>query len=533
MPTVRWRRPSSGDLVAGVSVALILIPQSLAYAVLAGVPPRIGLIVGAVATIAAAPLVSSPWLQTGPSAVTALLTFGSLVAIARPGSDEYVALAALLAVVVGVLRIAVAAVRAGALAYLMSQPVLLGFTSAAAVVIILSQLPVATGVEVDASGAMRILATVVLSVGSWDPQALVTALATVALVRVGRRISPLFPGVLVAVVIGIIVSRLTGFGGAVVGDIPAITLRPSLALPWSRAVDLVVPAAVIALVGFSEAVAIARTYAQQSRTRWDADREFLSQGVANLASGVFGGFPVGGSFSRSAVNRQAGARTAWSGAVTGVVVLACLPFVGLLSPLPAAVLGGLIIASVLDLARVGGVLELWRYSRLQFRIAALTGVLTIVLSPRIHIAIIVGVVLSVAQHLRREISIATPYWSDGATLHLQPTGVLYFASAHRMEDDLTALLSEHRDADRLVLHCDRLGRVDVTGALALRSMAEHARDIGLEVAVTDLTPTSRKVVERVLSGTDTTVSSVQEAAPAASPERDAARTPETGDTPRR
>lgn len=503
MPSLRWRPPSPGDLVAGASVALILIPQSLAYAVLAGVPPRIGLVVGAVSTIAAAPFVSSPWLQTGPSAVTALLTFGALVAFAEPGTPEYVRLAALLALVVGAVRVAVAALRAGALAYLMSQPVLLGFTPAAAIVIILSQLPVVTGVSVDGNSALATVLGVARHVGAWDLQALVTAAGTVLVVRLGRRIGPLFPGVLVAVIAGLVVSALFSYGGTVVGDIPDVTLTPSVALPWSRTLDLVVPAAVIALVGFSEVAAISRTFAQQTRTRWDADREFLSQGVANLASGAFGGFPVGGSFSRSAVNREAGARTAWSGAITGLLVLASLPLVGLLAPLPEAVLGGLIIGSVIDLARTGAVRELLRYSRLQFQIASLTFVLTLLLSPRIHIAIIVGIVLSVAQHLRREIAIATPHWMAGDALHLRPTGVLYFASAHRLEDDLTALLSEHPEAQRLVVHFDRLGRVDVTGALAVRSMFEHARDIGLEVAVADLTPTSRKVVERVLAGTET------------------------------
>ena len=148
-----WRpslpRPTGRDALAGLSVALVLVPQSLAYAVLAGMPPAAGLAVGAVATLAAAPFVSSPYLQTGPVAITALLTFGGLAGIADPATPTYVGLAALLALLVGIVRLVIGATRAGALAYLMSQPVLAGFTPAAALVIAISQLPDMLGVEAD------------------------------------------------------------------------------------------------------------------------------------------------------------------------------------------------------------------------------------------------------------------------------------------------------------------------------------------------------------------------------------------------
>lgn len=489
--------------MAGLSVALVLVPQSLAYAVLAGMPPAAGLTVGAVATIAAAPFVSSPWLQTGPVAITALLTFGGLSGLAEPGSADYVTLAALLALLVGVVRLAIGIARAGPLAYLMSQPVLAGFTPAAALVIAIGQLPEMLGATSSGRGPVENVPAI-LDVGSWDPTTIGLAAMTVAIMLGTRRLHRLFPAVLAAVVAGLLVARAVGFDGATVGEIPGVLPRLDLALPLARLPELVVPAIVIALVGFAEPAAIARTYAQRSRTRWDADREFVSQGMANVASGLFGGFPAGGSFSRSAVARDAGARTGWSGAVTGVLVLLSLPFVGVFATLPSAVLAAVIFSSVLGLIRLGEAWRLRRWSRQQFVIAATTFALTLALAPQIQVAIIVGVVLAIVAHLRRELAITAPHWAEGDTLHLRPLGVLYFGSAHLLEDRVTDLLSDHPDVTHLVIHMDRLGRVDVTGALALRDLVEHLDEVGVTTEVADLTPTSRKIVDRVLSeaGTD-------------------------------
>ncbi len=503
-----WRpslpRPTGRDALAGLSVALVLVPQSLAYAVLAGMPPATGLAVGAVATLAAAPFVSSPYLQTGPVAITALLTFGGLAGIAEPATPTYVGLAALLALLVGLVRLVIGVTRAGALAYLMSQPVLAGFTPAAALVIAISQLPAMLGVEADGRGPVRTLPAVV-DVGAWDGTTIALAALTVVVMLGTRRLHRLFPSVLAAVILGLVVAPVIGFEGAVVGDIPNALPHLDLGLPWGDLPALAVPALVIALVGFAEPAAIARTYAQQTRTRWDADREFFGQGMANVASGLFGGFPVGGSFSRSAVAKEAGARTGWTGAATGLVVLGASLVVGVFEPLPSAVLAAVIFTSVLSLLRPHEMLRLRRWSRQQFVIAVTTFVLTLALAPQIQYAILVGVVLAVGAHLRRELAVSAPSWVDGGALHLRPLGVLYFGSAHRLEDQVTDLLSDHGDVDELVVHMDRLGRVDVTGALALRSLVEHLADAGVTTRLVDLTPTSQKIIDRVLSPEDAEV----------------------------
>ena len=461
-------------------MAVVVLPQSLAYAEVAGMPPHHGLYAAALPPLAAAIFASSPYLQTGPVAITALLTFGALASLAPPASPEYVALGLLLALVVGVVRVAMGLLRAGVVTYLMSQPMLMGFTPAAAILIILSQVPAVLGVEGE-GGVVPAAATALAQPPAWEPIALAMA-ALVAVVVVGSgRLHPLVPGVPVAVALAIGYALWAGYGPPVVGDLPEGLPPISLDLPWTALPSLLVPGAVIALVGFAEPAAIARAYATKERTRWDPNREFVSQGAANLTAALSGGFPVGGSFSRSSLNRLAGARTRWSGAVTGLCVLAFLPFAGLLSPLPQAVLGAIVIVAAAGLVRLGPAVALWRHSKPQWVIAWSTFALTLALAPHVERAVLAGIALSVAVHLWRELSIEVDAWREGRAIHLRPRGVLWFGTASGVEETMLRELAGHPQADRLVVHVDALGRVDLTGALALRNLAREAEDAGLEV----------------------------------------------------
>jgi SulP family sulfate permease len=297
---------------------------------------------------------------------------------------------------------------------------------------------------------------------------------------------------------GLAFSLATDYGGQVVGTIPGGLLDVTVDLPWDELPSLLLPGAVIALVGFIEPSSIARTFAAMERRRWDADQEFVSQGAANVAAAIGGGFPVGGSFSRSTLNRDAGAKTRWSGAVTGLAVLAFLPFASSLSSLPRSVLAGIVIAAVVSLVRPLPLLRLARYSKPQFAVGIATFALTLALSPHIERAVVAGVVLSVAVHLWRELRIEVPSWREDETLHMRPRGVLYFGSERRMEDEFLRLVAEHPDVTRLVVHLDGLGRIDLTGALALRAVMHDAREAGLEVEIRDVRPRWRALVERVI-----------------------------------
>jgi SulP family sulfate permease len=384
-------------VLAGLSVAMVGIPQSLAYAELAGMPPVVGLYAGALPPLVAAIFASSPYLQTGPVAITALLTFGALSVQATPGSPEYVGLGLALALIVGLIRAVLGLVRAGWLAYLMSQPMLLGFTPAAALLIAASQFPKALGAASPTSGNPVVEAVIAVSRPTeWNLAAVLMTLTAAVVILGGRRWHALFPGVLVAVILGIVVSALGWYPADVVGSIPSGFVPFTLDdVPWDRVPALLLPGAVIALVGFSEAASISRRFASAERTRWSADREFVSQGAANLAAAAFGGMPCGGSFSRSAVNRLSEAKTRWSGAFTGLAVLAFLPFAGALEPLPLAVLGAIVIVAVAGLLRLRPLIRLWSLSLPQAIIAWATFLATILLSPRLDIAVLIGVALSV------------------------------------------------------------------------------------------------------------------------------------------
>ena len=186
-----------------------------------------------------------------------------------------------------------------------------------------------------------------------------------------------------------------------VGDVPTGLPVLSLDLPWGSTGSLLVGGILIALVGFAEPASIARVFAEEDRQRWSASREFVSQGVANVAAAVSGSFPVGGSFSRSSLNRLAGARTRWSGMVTGITVLAFLPFADVLAPLPRATLGGVVIAAVIGLVKPGRLLRMARISPADAVVVSITFCATLALSPRVEQGVLVGILVSLAVGLRR------------------------------------------------------------------------------------------------------------------------------------
>ncbi len=477
---------------------MVLIPQSLAYAELAGLPAYYGLYAALVPPVVAAFFVSSPYLQTGPVAMTSVLTFGALAGLAVPQSPTYVALAALLAIVVGVVRTMLGLVRAGWVAYLMSQPMLKGFTTGAAILILSSQLPTALGVVTENGDLLGRAFWAIMHFREWDVASVGLSAITLILVLGGRRLHPVFPGVLVAVIIGIAFSRLTGYAGPMVGEIPRALPPFSLDLPWTSSLSLLVPGAVIALVGFAEPSAIARTFAAQDRAVWSPNEEFVSQGAANIAAGLSGGFPVGGSFSRSSINRLAGGKTRWSGAFVGLVVLLALPVAGILSALPRAVLAATVIAAVLKLIAIRPLIRIVRMTYLQGLVAWATFLLTLALAPRIDLAVIIGIGLAILVHLWRELRVHVRARYHDGTLMLEPQGVLFFASAPGLEEALIHKLAQYPLTGHLDINLNRLGRIDYSGALVIKDLADEAEQAGLTVSISAMQPQARRIFKKVL-----------------------------------
>lgn len=483
--------------MAAVSVAMILIPQAIAYASIAGVPPAYGLLAAVAAPIAGALVGSSPYLQTGPVAVTSLLTFGALSAVADPSTARFALLAGVLAIVVGVVRVGLGLIGAGPIAYLMSQPVVVSFTSASAVLIIGTQVPALLGVEVDARNPLVGALQAVSDPTRWSWVDLALGTSALLVMLVGRRIWALFPGALLAVMGGIAWSWASGYEGAVVGEV-TLELRGWSGIRASDVLALLVPGMVIAVVGFAEPASIARRYAAMERRPWDSNREFIGQGLANLASGAVGAFPVGGSFSRTSLNRLSGARTRWSGFLTGVTVAVLLPLAFVLEPLPRSVLAGLVIGAVATLIDVRAPAQYWRWSRPQLAVGVVTAIATLALAPRVDLAVLIGVGAALAVHLWREMGVVVPASVEGDVLHLRPTGVLYFGSAPAVERTLNALIIEHPDVTSVVVHLDRVGRLDVTGALMLRDIVEESRIAGRDLEIRGARAHAAKLLRRVL-----------------------------------
>ena len=472
------------DIIAGLSVAFIVVPQGMAYAELAGLPAYTGLYAAALPPLAAAFAASSRYLQTGPVAMTSLLTFGALAGMAPPGSPEYIGLALLLALLVGAIRLMLGVVHGGAISRFMSHPVVLGFTSGAAILIIGSQVALAFGVVDVPDSLLERLFTVLTSPAEWEPQAVALSVVTAGLVLGGRKLSPLVPGALAAVLVGLAFGSWGDYSAPVVGAIPEGFPPFSLELPWSRLPSLLVPAAIIAIIGFAEPTAIARTLAARDRERWDPSRELVSQGLANLAAGLSGGFPVGGSFSRSSVAKLAGARTRWNGAVTGLAVLLFTPIAGVLSDLPRAVLGAIVIVAVIPLVRIPEMMRLTRASWGQAAVAWVTLAATLALSPRIDIAVLVGVGLAAIVHIYRESSrFVVRSEFQPPLLRVIPVGVLFYGSADALGDALNTQLAENPQATGVVLSLERLGRIDHSGMVALRDFAREVREAGLTISV--------------------------------------------------
>ncbi len=487
------KRIAVGDIIAGISVALIAIPQALAYAELAGMPAHTGLNAVAFAALAAAFFASSPYIQAGPVATTSLLTFGVLSQIASP---DYVAAAGLLAIIVGIVRIAIGFFKFGQIAYLLSQPVITGFISAAGILITASQIPTVFGVNV-AGGILFKTFYSLTSPQLWQISSIALALATIAIVQLGKRIHPLFPSVLIAVIVGLIISKFFGYSGKTIGDISMQMPSINLDFPFQYLKKLLIGGGIIAIVGFSEAASIARTYATLERSHWDPNQEFVAQGAANIASGLFGGFPVGASFSRSSVNYSAGAKTRWSGLITGITVLAILPFIGIFSALPKAVLAGIIIASVISLVRVSDLIKLYKYSRHQGSIALITFILTLALAPEIELAVLAGISLSILQHLRRESTLIYKSWQDSEGLHIEPHGVMWFGSAAVMEEEFLKIIAENPKINCIHFHLEGIGRIDLSAAMTLEQIIVDAEKSGINCQLHDVPPMAKAWVERI------------------------------------
>ena len=498
------------DLTAGLTVALVLIPQSMAYAQLAGLPAYVGLYAAFLPSIVSALFGSSRQLATGPVAIVSLMTASTLQPLASANPDGFLAYAALLALLVGVFQIALGLIRMGVLVDFLSHPVVIGFTNAAAIIIATSQMGAFFGVNV-AAEAQQYLTAWNTAKAAWSsahfPTLMFGCLACAIIILLKRILpaSPVTPAmpVLMAVVITTLLSYFTDFegsGGAVVGAIPS--QLPAFTLPTIRfdlVLQLIASASVIALVGFVEAISIAKSMAAESRQKIDANQELIGQGLSNLTASVFSGYPVSGSISRSAVNFEAGAQTGFSSIVTGVTVaISILLLTPLLYHFPQATLATIIIIAVLRLIHFKPIEHAWKVEKHDGVVALVTFLLTLLFAPHIERGLLTGLLLSLVLFVYRTMRpriIEISMHNDGTlrdvdTHQLKTSNVvsivrmdmsLYFANAGYLEDKILHLVSERPVMRYLIIDAQSINTVDATGEEMLSNLAERLKTANIDV----------------------------------------------------
>ena len=521
---LRAYRPAwlAGDLTAGVIVTVMLIPQSLAYALLAGLPPEVGLYASILPIVAYALLGSSMTLAVGPVAVASLMTASALQPLASAGSAEYVALAVQLSMISGVMLLAFGALRLGFLAYFLSHPVISGFISGSAVLIAVGQLKYILGVKAAGSTVLETLAGLVKALPQTQPVTLAIGVSSLLFLLLARRyltqlltrlgvpakaadlVAKLAPMVAVIASTAVVaVFQLNETAGvSVVGNIPQGLPQLSLSLPgMSTLSQLWVPALLITLIGFVESVSVAQSLALKRQQRIQPNRELLGLGAANVASALSGGYPVTGGFARSVVNFAAGAHTPLAGVISaGLMALVIAALTGLFYYLPHAVLAATIIVAVTSLIDLKTLKEAWHYDRADALSLLATAVGVVALG--VEVGILTGVALSLAvlvwrsshphmavvgrvpgtEHFRNidRHSVETV----PGLLALRVDESLFFANATVLEDRIEGLLSEDAAVRHVLLICSAVNRIDTTalGVLTKLERSLEARSIEFMLA---------------------------------------------------
>jgi len=495
------------DIIAGITVALVLVPQSMAYAQLAGLPAYYGLYASFLPGIIAALFGSSRQLATGPVAVVSLMTASALEPIAGANQELYIAYAIMLALMVGIFQLALGLLRLGILVNFLSHPVVVGFTNAAAIIIGTSQLGKLFGVSVEKAEHTyeTVFNTLVEAARSTHMETLMMAVLALAIMIALKRFLPKVPNVLTAVAITTLISWRIGFeemGGKVVGAIPVGL--PPLAVPtidFQVMTQLLTVAVVISIIGFMEAISIAKAMATRTRQRLDANQELVGQGLGNIMSSLSGGYAVSGSFSRSAVNISAGAITGFSAVVTGIVVgITLIALTPLLYYLPQATLAAVIIMAVINLVKIDPIRHAWKVQRHDAVVAVITFVLTLAWAPHLEQGIKIGVILSLALFLYRTMSPRVAVLSrdpdgtlrDAEVRKLQTCrnislirfdGPLYFANTGYFEDKVLERVALKPDLKFVIIDAEGINEIDATGEEMLFNLVDRLKEAGIELII--------------------------------------------------
>jgi len=527
-PIFEWARgysrdTLSQDLVAAVIVTIMLIPQSLAYALLAGLPAEVGLYASIAPLVIYAVFGTSRALAVGPVAVASLMTAAAVGDLATQGTPEYLGAAIALAFLSGLMLMVMGFLRLGFLANFLSHPVISGFITASGIIIAASQLKHIFGVNAGGLNLYEVVLSLAQNIGQINlPTVAIGFFATGFLfwARKGlkpwlrkRGIAPKLADILAKTgpVAAVALTTLATWGlglesqgvnvvGQVPPGLPVPTLPPLDLQLW---VKIATPALLISIIGYVETISVASTLAAKRRQRIDPDQELIALGAANIGAGVSGGFPVTGGFSRSVVNFDAGAQTPAAGAYTAVgIALATVFLTPLLFFLPKATLAATIIVAVLSLVDLGALRRTWRYSKADFMAMLATILLT--LGFGVEIGIIAGVSLSIFLHLYRT---SKPHYAivgqvpgtehfrniNRHEVTLSPTifsiridESLYFPNARFLEDTINNAVAGNPEIKHVILVCPAINFIDSSALESLEAINLRLKDAGVKLHMSEV-----------------------------------------------
>lgn len=501
------------DLIAGLTVAIITLPQAIAFALISDLPPQVGLYTAIVGSVVGALWGSSNHLQTGPTNTTSLLVLSTLLAVAAPGTPEYLAAAGMMALLVGLFRLFMGLARLGVLVNFVSDSVVVGFTAGAGILLIFNQLRNLLNLNIPSAPTLwQTIPLIVTHMHQTHWLSLSIGLGTVVLILLIRRINRKWPGPLIAMILASAAVALFGLdaqGVRVVGPLPR-TPPPLAHLPlldWSLIGHLFSGSLAVAAIGLVETISIARTIAVRSGQRLDSNQEFVGQGLANIASAFFSGYTCAGSFTRSPVNYEAGARTPLASALSGLFVLvAMLVLAGPAAYVPLPALAGTLILTAYGLIDRERMARVWRSTSGDRLIMVVTCAAALVLP--LQFAVFSGIVLSVGHYLLRtskpRVHTVLPDEQFRHFVHqpdkpqcpqlgiIEVLGNIYFGAAGHVEEAILSHLKAHPGQRFLLLRMQAVEHCDISGIYMLESIVRTCRERGGDVF---LTRVRRPVVE--------------------------------------
>ncbi|MFY9244750.1 MAG: sulfate permease [Roseicyclus sp.] len=528
VPVLEWGRHYSrdalqNDMMAAVIVTIMLIPQSLAYAMLAGLPPEAGLYASILPIILYAIFGTSRALAVGPVAVVSLMTAAAVGQVADQGTVGYAIAALTLAVMSGAILLAMGLLKLGFLANFLSHPVIAGFITASGILIAVSQLKHILGVSAHGHTLPQIAGSLIAHLGDVNPITLVIGVVSTAfLFWVRKGLKPLLiargmrpkladiaqkAGPVAAVVVTTLAVWGLGLserGVSIVGAVPQSL--PPLTLPsvnFELLTALFVPALLISVIGFVESISVAQTLAAKKRQRIDPNQELIGLGAANLGAGFTGGYPVTGGFARSVVNYDAGAETPAAGAYTAVgLAIAALALTPLIFFLPTATLAATIIVAVLSLVDFSILKTSWGYSKADF--AAVVATILLTLGFGVETGVSAGVILSILLHLYKtskphvaEVGLVpgTQHFrnihrhkveTDPAILTIRIDESLYFPNARFLEDYVLDRVGKDGPIRHVVLMCSAVNVIDFSALEALEALNHRLKDMGITLHMSEV-----------------------------------------------